>query len=598
MSNISGSLGRWTLAALAAAALAMPASAQWATATDGQGEYARGRVLVVPRAGLAEVELSKIVGAHGGRARAIGASSVFVVDLPSRASEAAIAQLLARHPHLKAAELDRRVPASLAVNDPYIGSQWHTTKIGAPSAWDVTQGSAVTVAILDTGVDGSHPDLSARMVPGWNFYDSNSDTADVHGHGTAVAGAAAATLNNGTGVAGVSGLANIMPLRVADANAYAYWSTVAQAITYAADNGARVANISYVGLMTSASIHSAAQYMKSKGGLVVVSAGNNAKDEGYSQTTNLIPVSATDSGDNLASFSSYGDFVAVSAPGTGIWTTNRGGGYGSWNGTSFSSPVTAGTVALMMAAKPGLSNTQVESLLFSTAVDLGTAGRDKYFGYGRVDAAAAVRAAVGAASPPPGDTTAPTASISAPLASSMVSGLVPVNVAASDNVGVTKVELRVNGNVYVTDTSSPFAFSWDSTKVANGSAALQAVAYDTAGNAGASSTVTVTVSNAGSTTADTTPPIVAIVSPSNGGTVSGSVTVSASATDNIGVTKVEFWVNGVLSATDASSPYSFSWNTRKLSGTHTIVAKAFDAAGNSATSSPYTVSVIGTGRNK
>ena len=598
MSNISGSLGRWTLAALAAAALAMPASAQWATATDGQGEYARGRVLVVPRAGLAEVELSKIVGAHGGRARAIGASSVFVVDLPSRASEAAIAQLLARHPHLKAAELDRRVPASLAVNDPYIGSQWHTTKIGAPSAWDVTPGSAVTVAILDTGVDGSHPDLSARMVPGWNFYDSNSDTADVHGHGTAVAGAAAATLNNGTGVAGVSGLANIMPLRVADANAYAYWSTVAQAITYAADNGARVANISYVGLMTSASIHSAAQYMKSKGGLVVVSAGNNAKDEGYSQTTNLIPVSATDSSDMLTSFSSYGDFVAVSAPGTGIWTTNRGGGYGSWNGTSFSSPVTAGTVALMMAAKPGLSNTQVESLLFSTAVDLGTAGRDKYFGYGRVDAAAAVRAAVGAASPPPGDTTAPTASISAPLASSMVSGLVPVNVAASDNVGVTKVELRVNGNVYVTDTSSPFAFSWDSTKVANGSAALQAVAYDTAGNAGASSTVTVTVSNAGSTTADTTPPIVAIVSPSNGGTVSGSVTVSASATDNIGVTKVEFWVNGVLSATDASSPYSFSWNTRKLSGTHTIVAKAFDAAGNSATSSPYTVSVIGTGRNK
>ena len=524
MSTKSAFFGGRMLAALAAAAMAMPASAQLATAADADGEYVRGRVLVVPRAGLAEAEVGRIVGAHGGKAKAIGKSRVFIVDLPAQASETAIAGLLARHPHLKSAELDRRVPAALAVNDPYIGAQWHTTRIGAPSAWEVTMGGPVTIAVLDTGVDAGHPDLSVRLVAGWNFYDNNANTADVHGHGTAVAGAAAATANNGTGVAGVAGQAKIMPLRVSDPTGYAYWSTVAQAITFAVDNGARVANISYVGLMSSSSILSASQYMKSKGGLVVVAAGNNAKDEGYGPTTHLIPVSATTGSDTLAGFSSYGNFVAIAAPGEGIWTTTRGGGYGSWQGTSFASPVVAGTVALMMAAQPGLSSTEVESLLFSTAVDLGTAGRDRYFGHGRVNAEAAVLAAAGAKMT--SDTTAPVASISAPLGGSMVSGLVPVDVAASDNTGATKVELRVNGAVHATDTSSPFAFSWDSTRVANGSATLQAIAYDATGNKGTSATVTVQVSNSGSVGAG---PILTGSSTNQGSTWSAIVKVAGAA---------------------------------------------------------------------
>ncbi len=589
MSTTSRALVHFTLTAIAAVVVSMPASAQWATTTDAQGEYVRGRVLVAPRAGLAEPELAKVVGAHGGRARAIGGSGIYIVDLPAQASETAVMQQLGRNPHLKFAELDRRVPHSLAVNDPYIGSQWHTAKIAAPSAWDLSGGGGVVIAILDTGVDVTHPDLASRVVPGWNIYDNNADTADVHGHGTAVAGTAAATMNNGTGVAGVAGQAKIMPLRISDPTGYAYWSTIAQGINYAADNGARVASISYASLTQSSAVLSAAQYMRSKGGLVVVAAGNSGASENYTPTTYLIPVSATDGNDQMASFSSYGSFVAMSAPGSGIWTTNRGGGYGSWSGTSFSTPITAGTIALMLAAKPGISSSQVESLLYSTATDLGATGRDDYFGYGRVNADAAVRAAANATA---GDSTPPTASISAPVAGSIASGLVAVNVNANDNVGVTKVELRVNGSVYATDTSSPYAFSWDSTKVANGTANLQAVAYDAAGNAGSSATTTVTVSNGTPTPGDTTPPIVAIVAPTNGVTVSGTVTVSANATDNIGVTKVEFWINNSLAATATSSPYSFSWNTRKLSGTQTIVAKAFDAAGNTASSNPYTVTVV------
>jgi hypothetical protein len=589
MSPKSRSLTCSAMTAIAALLASMPASAQLATSTDAQGEYVRGRVLVMPRAGLSETELANVLRPHGGKARSLGSSGLYLVELPASASETAVAQQLARSPHLKFAELDRKVPHALAPTDPYFGSEWHITKMGAPSAWDISQGSGVVVAILDTGVDGTHPDLSARMVPGWNFYDNNSNTADVYGHGTAVAGTAAATTNNATGVAGVAGQAKIMPLRISDTSGVGYWSMIAQAINYAADKGARVASISYSNLLQSSSILSAAQYMKSKGGLVVIAAGNNGVNENFTPSTSVIPVSATDENDALTSWSSYGSFVAVSAPGNGIWTTNRGGGYGTWWGTSFSTPATAGTIALMMAAKPALTSSQVESLLYSTATDLGTAGRDIYYGYGRVNADAAVRAAAGSTT---GDTTPPTASIGAPVAGSIVSGLVAVNVNASDNVGVSKVDLKVNGTVVATDTSSPYSFSWDSTKVANGTANLQAVAYDAAGNAGSSATTTVTVSNGTPTPVDTTPPIVAIVAPTNGVTVSGTVTVSANATDNIGVTKVEFWINNKLTATATSSPYSFNWNTRKLSGTQTIVAKAFDGAGNSASSTPYSVMVV------
>ena len=355
----------------------------------------------------------------------------------------------------------------------------------------------MTIAILDSGVDAGHPDLQARLVPGWNFYDNNSNTADVHGHGTAVAGAAAASTNNAAGVAAIAGEARIMPVRIADANAYAYWSTVAQGVTWAADNGARVINISYVGVAGSSTVRSAAQYAKDRGGLVVVCAGNNGRDEGISPTTTMIPVSATDGGDGKTSWSSWGSFVAMSAPGADIWTTSRGGAYQPWNGTSFASPITAGVIATMMAANPSLKPAEVESLLFGTAVDLGSAGRDPYFGFGRVNAAAAVVAAAQAGSTArSADITALTVAIGSPAVSATVSGLTTVDVAANDNVGVSKVELWVNGALLATDTSAPYSFSWDTTRVNNGSASLQARAFDAAGNAATSSTVAVNVSNA------------------------------------------------------------------------------------------------------
>ena len=336
------------VAAMAAASPLNSIAAEAASAEP--GSFAKGRVLVMPRPGLSEAELAKIVGVHGGKARKITSFGLYVVDLPVNASEQAVASLLARNPHLKFAELDQKIPATLTPNDPYLGSEWHAAKIGAPTAWDSSSGAGVTIAILDTGVDGTHPDLTAQMVPGWNFYSNNSNTSDSHGHGSWVSGTAAATSGNGVGVAAIAGKANIMPIVVANSTATAYSSTISQGISYAIDHGARVANISYANLLTSSSIISAAQYMRSKNGLVVVAAGNCGCNPNQTPSTAMISVSATDTNDQFASFSSYGGYVAVSAPGSGIYTTTIGGGYSTGTGTSFSSPIVAATVALNEAA--------------------------------------------------------------------------------------------------------------------------------------------------------------------------------------------------------------------------------------------------------
>lgn len=568
-------------AVAAAAALAtLGLAAGPAAAAD---DWAARRVLVSPRAGLPAGDFRALLAVHGGQARKMGQSELYVVDLPAGVSERAVQQRLARHRLLKFAELDRRIAPAYAVNDPYLGSEWHLATIGAPAAWDLSQGAGVTIAILDSGVDGSHPDLAPRMVAGWNFYDGNADTSDANGHGTAVAGAAAATSDNAAGVAAVAGKANLMPVRIADANAYAYWSTVAQGLTWAADHGARVANISYNGVAGSSTVANAANYLRSKGGLVVVAAGNDGTDPGFAATTAMIPVSATNSADQRTSWSNYGAFVALAAPGEGIWTTNRGGGYSAWSGTSFASPITAGVIALMMAKRPDLPNTTIESLLYASAKDLGAAGRDTTYGWGRVDAAAAVAAAAAAA--PAADTTPPSVAIASPASGNSVAGTVTVDVSASDNVGVARVELSVGGSTIGIDSAAPFAFAWDTTSVANGSRSLLATAYDAAGNRASSAAVTVNVANPVSAPAtDTTAPKVALVNPV-AGSVSGTVTVNASASDDSGAAGIrqQLYVDGKLAASGSGATLSYAWNTKRVKlGSHVLKAVGSDAAGNTA----------------
>ncbi|WP_345794073.1 S8 family serine peptidase [Thauera sp. JM12B12] len=580
--NTSASLRKPVLASLVVALGAAFIPAQAVAAEEAQ--WVPGRLLVQPRAGLSEAEFDKIIKPHGGKqVGKIEGINVRVIQLPPQASEKAVEALLKNNKHLKFAERDRIVPQD-TTNDPYFGNAWHLPKIGAPTAWATGTGAGVTIAILDSGIDSKHPDLAGKVLPGWNFYDGNSDLTDVTGHGTQVAGTAAAASNNATGVASIAGGAMILPGRIASTTGSASFSTMAKGVTWAADQGARLANISYGGARSSSTVQSAGQYLKSKGGLLVVSGGNSGAEEIIAASDALIAVSGTTSTDAKASWSSFGSYIDVAAPGAGIWTTNRGGGYGSISGTSIASPATAGVLALMMEANPKLGPDDLTKLLFSTAVDLGTAGYDKYFGHGRVNAAAAVQAAATATV---SDTSAPTVSVSGLAAGATVSGLVAVGVSATDNVGVSRVELLVNGSLLATDISSPYGFSWDSTKTPDGTATLTARAYDAAGNFTAKSlSVTVANSSAKTTAADTVAPVAAITNPVGGGRVNGTVSVNGSASDDVRVTQMRLYIDAKLVSTVTGNSLSYRWNTKKVAaGTHTITLDAFDAAGNRGTRS-------------
>lgn len=563
------------LAVTASVAIAAAATAPAVHAVQPE-KYAAGRILVSPRAGLPAKEFNKLIKTHGAHAaRQVGGINLYVVDLPP-GREKALQQALARSPHVKFAELDGEVSMQMTPSDPYFSSAWHLAKIGAPAAWDAASGSGVTIAILDGGVDGTHPDLAERMVPGWNFYDNNSNTSDVTGHGTKVAGVAAAIGNNALGVTGGAWNARIMPMRISSTTGnITYYSTVADALTWAADRGARVANISFI-VSHVAAIQSAAQYMRSKGGVVVSSAGNTGALIDIPNTSSIITVAGTDSADVRASWSAYGPMVDVAAPGVGIYTTAPGGTYGAYSGTSFSSPLTASVVALMLSANPALQPSQVDTILTSTADDMGAAGRDDYYGHGRINAARAVAAAKAAAT---SDTVAPVVTASVP--STTVKGITTVNATATDNVGVIRVELYAGGELVASDTAAPYSFSWDSTSRADGATTLVARAVDAAGNV-ASSTLNVTVANTAAA-ADTTAPLVTIGNPKSGAIVSGNVGVTVTASDNVGVTATSLYIDGALKAS-GNGALSYSWNSKKASsGAHTISAVARDAAGNTRT---------------
>jgi hypothetical protein len=319
--------------------------------------------------------------------------------------------------------------------------------------------------------------------------------------------------------------------------------------------------------------------MRSKGGVVVVSAGNTGALRTDPARSSLTAVGATDENDARASFSSWGDYVDVAAPGVGLWTTWKGGGYAGMSGTSSSAPVVAGVYALMMSAKPGLSPTELDGILFSTAQDLGTTGWDQQFGAGRVNAQAAVSKALQSGATT--DSVPPNVAITSPTGGS-AAGLVPVDVSASDNIAVARVELYANNALIASDNTAPFGFSLDSSKYAS-TVTLEARAYDAAGNTGVSAPVSLTVSN------DKQAPAVSILSPSSGSTVGGTVTISVSAMDNEKVASVTLNIDGRDVATASGTSLKYTWNVPRVKGKQspysTITARAVDAAGNTGSSS-------------
>lgn len=500
-----------------------------------------------------------------------GGLGVHILTLPAQANEAAFVNAFRNRPEVEFAELDQLVLAELIPNDLFYQNQeWHLPQISAPSAWDFTTGDpSIIIAILDTGVETTHPDLVDNLVSGRNIYSGNDDVSDIGSHGTGVAGTAAASSNNTIGVASVAWNCKIMPIRVTDAGALASYSNIASGLIWAADHGARVANISFI-VSESSTVTSAAQYFMSKngGGVVVASAGNQGIFSSASDNPYILTVTATNAIDQLYAWSNRGNNLDLCAPGE-VYTTTTNSGYTAAAGTSFSAPIVAGVAALVLSVNPALTGEQVQQILKDSADDLGISGWDSNYGYGRVNAYRAVTLAGGVVSP---DTTPPTVAFTSPANGATVSGTVPLTVSAADDVGVTQVVFKLDGVTLNTDSSAPFSFSWDSTTATNATHTLTATASDAAGNT-ATATISVIVNNVAD---GGSPPTVSITSPANLATVSGNVSVTVSVSGD--VVAVELYVDGVLKATSKRAPFTTKWNTRGVaSGNHTLQCKAYTA---------------------
>ncbi|MBM3273794.1 MAG: S8 family serine peptidase [Candidatus Sericytochromatia bacterium] len=294
--------------------------------------------------------------------------------------------------------------------DPHYKKQWYLPRIAADRAWARTRGAGVVAAVVDTGVDYNHPDLKSSVVgPGYSFVTQKPDAIDVFGHGTHVAGIIAAAANNAEGVAGVAPEAKILPIGVLGANGGGNLFAIAAGIKYAADYGTDhkshvVINLSLGGPAALDPISLAAgAYATGKGALLVAAAGNSNGAVGTPARISqyYMAVSAIDANDRKASFSNFGPEVSVGAPGVDIFNTtptyrvplNDHGyaqNYAALKGTSMAAPVVAGVCALTWATHPDWTWKQVREQVEKTAMDLGQAGKDDQFGYGLVQAEAAV----------------------------------------------------------------------------------------------------------------------------------------------------------------------------------------------------------------
>ena len=275
---------------------------------------------------------------------------------------------------------------------------WGVDKIDADLVWDADRnlvldsgaiaGAGVTVAVVDTGIDLTHPDLAANIAGGYNAIDPAKSANDDNGHGSHVAGTIAG-VDNTVGVLGVAPRASLLAVKVLDRRGSGYYSDIIEGIQWSVNNGAQVINMSLGGTYDSSALHSAVTAAVNAGVVVVAAAGNSGPGDNTvnypAKYAEVIAVSATTSSNTLASFSSRGTEVELAAPGSSIYSTYKGGGYQTLSGTSMASPHVAGAAALVIASGvSGVDN--VRARLRTTATDLGAAGKDNLYGYGLVNA--------------------------------------------------------------------------------------------------------------------------------------------------------------------------------------------------------------------
>lgn len=278
-------------------------------------------------------------------------------------------------------------------NDPGWINQWGPRRIQANLAWNRQRNnSTVVVAVIDTGIKYDHPDLAANYVPlGYDWVNNDAYPMDDHGHGTHCAGIIAATINNSVGIAGLADV-KVMAEKALTREGWGYDDDLANAIIHAADHGAKIISCSWGSDEDSQLIRDAIEYATNAGALIVAAAGNSGTNTKHYPAAypEVIAVAATDENDNLATFSTYGDWVDLAAPGTGIYSTYLWNTYVSLSGTSMACPHVAGVAALVLSQYPEMANEQVRNQLFYTADDLGSDGFDIHYGHGRINARKAV----------------------------------------------------------------------------------------------------------------------------------------------------------------------------------------------------------------
>lgn len=473
-------------------------SACWAA------QFAPGQILVRFKPGTPMSAMAQIHRQNGSR---------FLDEIPQigmqkvtapRGWELDRVRRYAANPNVEFAEPDYFVKPALRPNDPYFwynGVSWQEQlrRLGAEQAWDITVGDpSVVVAVLDSGIDYTHPDFQGgRLILGPDFANNDGNPYDDYGHGTIVTGVLGATTNNGVGISGATWNNRILAVKIAGADGYATWSWMAKGLTYAADQGARVANISFSSPYSSSTIANAVSYAYQKGVVTIAAAGNSDVPPQYPAAyPEVIAVSGIDGGDLWDC--GYGPYIGVCAYSSGVYTTRPPFGtsyyYGTWGGTSVAAPFVAGAAALVLSVNPALTPDQVRDMICRTADDLGAPGWDQYYGWGRVNLYQAVLAARDSLGSQ--DTTPPTVEIAAPQEAAVVSGVTQVSAAAADNIGVSTVDFYVDGGLVGSDTTAPYSATWDTTGVPSGNRILKAVARDRAGNSGASVPVSVVVDNA------------------------------------------------------------------------------------------------------
>lgn len=295
---------------------------------------------------------------------------------------------------------------ALASNDPQFGHQWGMQKIRAEQAWGISTGAGITIAVVDTGIDLGHEDLNSKVVAGWDFVKNDSNPQDETagpggdcdgqgnpGHGSHVAGIAAAATNNGKGVAGTAPEAKIMPLRALSEHGCGYIDDIASGIAWAAERGAHVVNLSLGEDIVFRNVFGSVLYDAiedawSKGTIVAVAGGNDEVFPSGYGSINAIVVGATDQNDSKSTFSNLSEAKwAMTAPGSAVRSTLPGG-YGNLSGTSMATPHVAGALALLRCL--GYGKQQAIERLLATSDDLGIPGKDPVFGSGRLNLARAV----------------------------------------------------------------------------------------------------------------------------------------------------------------------------------------------------------------